>query len=219
MRTKHIIISILLVLTIVLVVAVGSAMAKKQCKTCKNDLVLICHKPGEHQQNLCVAQAKVPGHIGHGDYLGCCRALPPVTEPPDQTEEPPINTEEPPVETQEPPIETIEPSGAGSDNDIAAVTWMSTHVYHNADKVIVIKWVGDAGHFRLCKKVLFGNMPCWNNLPVPEDAVAVSLSEMRGTFVLGDNYEPGIYFLYAHHWRSGNTGNDNTKINKFEIKK
>src|SRR5687767_8378779 len=54
--------------------------------------VTICHKPGTPaEQTLVVDDDAVPGHLGHGDYLGACTT--PTTPP---TEEP---TEEP---TQEP---------------------------------------------------------------------------------------------------------------------
>ncbi len=247
MRTKTFfsIVSILVMLTIVLA-AVGSATADKPpgseppCVLPEGAEEVLCH----HDLGNGVCQEKTfkrgDNPPGNEWFLGGCpvpteppatteppivteeppaTTEPPVITEPPATTEPPIVTEEPPVETQEPPIETVEPpSVVASDNDIAAVTWMSTQIYHNGDKVIIIKWIGDAGYFRLCKKLpFFGFKHSCQKLPVPPDAVAVTFSEMRGTLTLPAPLAPGTYWLYAHHWQSGNTGNDNTKFNKFEV--
>lgn len=39
--------------------------------------VTICHQPGRNQQTMRVRVPAIPGHMGHGDYLGACRHLPP----------------------------------------------------------------------------------------------------------------------------------------------
>ena len=39
--------------------------------------VTICHKPGTPaEQTLTVDDDAVPGHLGHGDYLGACKPSP-----------------------------------------------------------------------------------------------------------------------------------------------
>ena len=49
--------------------------------------VTICHKPGTPaEKTLTVPQSAVNGHLGHGDYLGECRAEP-LPEPGDESEE------------------------------------------------------------------------------------------------------------------------------------
>ena len=41
--------------------------------------VTICHKPGAPaEKTLVVDDDAVPGHLGHGDYVGTCNAPPPV---------------------------------------------------------------------------------------------------------------------------------------------
>jgi len=41
-----------------------------------NNKVKLCHNPGANQQTLNVSAFAVPGHLGHGDYLGSCQELP-----------------------------------------------------------------------------------------------------------------------------------------------
>lgn len=84
-----------------------------------HDPVTICHKPGTPaEQTLVVDDDAVPGHLGHGDYLGAC-----------QTEEPPpdnggVGEESPPP--VDPPVgHDCTYTGAGKDgaegNDDCAV--------------------------------------------------------------------------------------------------
>ena len=44
--------------------------------------VTICHKPGTPaEQTLVVDDDAVPGHLGHGDFLGSCAAVTPPGQP------------------------------------------------------------------------------------------------------------------------------------------
>ena len=49
----------------------------------------ICHKPGTPaEMTLVVDDHAVPGHLGHGDFLGPCETPPPTTTVPSTTTEP-----------------------------------------------------------------------------------------------------------------------------------
>jgi len=64
------------------------------------DSVTICHKPGTPaEKTLAVPSAAVPGHIGHGDYLGACETTEASSTPLFSTNTPaPTNTPvEPPT--------------------------------------------------------------------------------------------------------------------------
>ena len=103
--------------------------------------VTICHKPGTPaEQTLVVDDDAVPGHLGHGDYLGACQPTPPpvdycdtlpgvqgededcpVTPPHDECENIPGDqpegydcTPEPPVVTEPPKAECPPPNPDGS---------------------------------------------------------------------------------------------------------
>src|SRR5690606_12583475 len=82
-------------LTVTAAPAVAGGHGNKPAK------VELCHKPGAPaEKTLKVPPSAVPGHLGHGDYLGACEPTSePTTEPttdPEPTTEP---TEEP---TEEP---------------------------------------------------------------------------------------------------------------------
>jgi hypothetical protein len=66
----------------------------------------VCHKPGSPaEKTLTVDEKAVPGHLGHGDYLGACVPGEPDPEPTDEpTTDPTDEPEEPeqPVEPEEP---------------------------------------------------------------------------------------------------------------------
>ena len=89
--------------------------------------VTVCHKPGSPaEKSLTVDESAVPGHLGHGDYLGECTVEPeptpeptptpepeptpePTEEPtPEPTEEPVVEPTEEPVEQPAPPVEAVE---------------------------------------------------------------------------------------------------------------
>ena len=75
--------------------------------------VEVCHRPGSPaEKSLTVDESAVPGHLGHGDYLGECTVEPEPTPEPTPTPEPeptPEPTEEPtPEPTEEPVIEPTE---------------------------------------------------------------------------------------------------------------
>lgn len=89
--------------------------------------VEVCHKPGTPaEKSLTVDEKAVPGHLGHGDYLGECTVEPeptpeptptpepeptpePTEEPtPEPTEEPVVEPTEEPVEQPAPPVEAVE---------------------------------------------------------------------------------------------------------------
>lgn len=93
--------------------------------------VEVCHKPGSPaEKSLTVDEKAVPGHLGHGDYLGECTPAPEPTPEPTPTPEPeptPEPTEEPtpeppeepvvepteePVEQPAPPVEAVEEPAA-----------------------------------------------------------------------------------------------------------
>ena len=75
--------------------------------------VELCHKPGTPaEKSLTVDEKAVPGHLGHGDYLGACVPGEPDPDPtPDPTPEPTDEPDEPeqPAEPEQPEEPTEEP--------------------------------------------------------------------------------------------------------------
>jgi len=79
--------------------------------------VTVCHKPGTPaEKSLTVDEKAVPGHLGHGDYLGACV---PGEPDPDPTDEPtPDPTDEP--EEPEQPAEPEQPEEPTEEPDVPA---------------------------------------------------------------------------------------------------
>lgn len=70
--------------TFVVVAGTGTALADPPGGP--HTPVTICHKPGTPAEHtLVVDDDAVPGHLGHGDFLGPCTATPPLTAPPGAT--------------------------------------------------------------------------------------------------------------------------------------
>lgn len=81
--------------------------------------VEVCHKPGSPaEKSLTVDESAVPGHLGHGDYLGECVTAPspsptpepePTPEPTDEPGEPeqPAEPEQPEEPTEEPDVPEV----------------------------------------------------------------------------------------------------------------
>ena len=41
--------------------------------SCKDGQVLVCHTISQPKLTMCLPEASVYGHLGHGDYLGVCQ--------------------------------------------------------------------------------------------------------------------------------------------------
>ena len=75
--------------------------------------VTVCHKPGSPaEKSLTVDESAVPGHLGHGDYLGECVTAPspspePTPEPEPEEPEQPAEPEQPEEPTEEPDVPEV----------------------------------------------------------------------------------------------------------------
>lgn len=83
--------------------------------------VVVCHKPGTPaEKSLTVDESAVPGHVGHGDYLGECVTAPSPSPSPSPTPDP---TPEPTDEPGEPeqPAEPEQPEEPVEEPDVPEV--------------------------------------------------------------------------------------------------
>lgn len=96
-------------------------------------------------------------------------------------------------------------TGGGGDNDVAAITRLGA--YNPATGTMTIYTVGGVGSFRLLQK--YSHVVRWYE--VPADWVAININEHRGTLALGI-LKPGTYYLFAHQWATGNSGDDGVKF-------
>ena len=83
--------------------------------------VTVCHKPGSPaEKSLTVDESAVPGHLGHGDYLGECVTAP--SPEPDPSPEPePEPTPDPEPEEPEQPAEPEQPEETVEEPDVPEV--------------------------------------------------------------------------------------------------
>ena len=85
--------------------------------------VTICHKPGAPaEKTLVVDDDAVPGHLGHGDYVGTCNAPPPVDVCPnisgDQPTVPPVKIQDEHGNCVDPPPVDVCPNLDGSQTGV-----------------------------------------------------------------------------------------------------
>lgn len=73
-RTRIIALATVLVLALAALAAYAAMSAVAQGNQYGHDKVVICHKPGTPaEKTMEVPPPAVPGHLGHGDYLGPCQ--------------------------------------------------------------------------------------------------------------------------------------------------
>lgn len=190
---------------------VGVALAKKP--PCPNGWQAWWHELGNGRvECLCFKKDKPPRNpefhkgcpVDNGDSDGDGGGSSTSTSEPGDTPE--SGNTPAPGDTPAPKDTPVPAGGGGSSNsDVATISRMST--YDPVTGNMTVWTVGGVGSFRLIRKSTKDVV--W--FEVPDDWVAVTLSEHRSTLHLG-KLPPDTYWLFAHHWMSGNSGDDGEKF-------